>query len=293
MLGFLACLVAVVVLIILIWPPAPVGILLVGADYADNLAVPHNILGWKGLEGIAAVARTPRRWAVFSPGSLQLIGTPRVIDQPERWDLVIDELATKGFSQPTILIAVALHGGSDPEGAYLIPDNMGKPEERLDLAKVIGSMKKLPAKKQKILILEPAQASENWRLGMLHNDFAGRLEQLEPEIRKIDNLWVLSACDVDQRCWASEGLGRTVFSHFLIEGLRGKAAGPDGQLTLAELHKYVRDSVRDWVWDGAGRSRNRCSSPGPDARRRSARPRRTPRPRRRRRRWQTGSRPAG
>ena len=251
-LGFLACLVAVVVLIILIWPPDPVGILLVGADYADNLAVPHNVLGWKGLEGIAAVARTPRRRALFRPGSLQLIGTPQVIDQPERWDRVIDELATKGFSQPTILIAVALHGGSDPDGAYLIPDNMGQPGERLDLAKVIESMNKLPKTKQKVLILEPAQASENWRLGMLHNDFAGRLERLEPEIRKIDNLWVLSACDVDQRCWASEGLGRTVFSHFLIEGLRGKAAGPDGQLTLAGLHKYVRDSVRDWVWDARG-----------------------------------------
>ena len=252
-LGFLACLVAVVVLIILIWPPAPVGILLVGADYADNLAVPHNILGWKGLEGIAAVARTPRRWADFSPGSLQLIRTPQVIEQPERWDRVIDELATKGFSQPTILIAVALHGGSDPEGAYLIPDNMGQPKERLDLAKVIDSMKKLPAKKQKVLILEPTQASENWRLGMLHNDFAGRLEQLEPEIRKIDNLWVL----MPPATWISVAGRRKGWggpsSATSSSRACGKAAGPDGQLTLAGLHKYVRDGVRDWVWNWPAR----------------------------------------
>src|SRR5215813_11862835 len=93
-LGFLACLVAVVILIILIWPPDPVGILLVGADYADNLAVPHNVLGWKGIEGIAALAKAPRRRAVFSPASLRLVWDrpPEVIDHRERWDAVIDEL---------------------------------------------------------------------------------------------------------------------------------------------------------------------------------------------------------
>src|SRR5262245_50142909 len=41
--GFLACLVALVVLIILIQPPQPAAIVLVGADYADNLMVSHNI----------------------------------------------------------------------------------------------------------------------------------------------------------------------------------------------------------------------------------------------------------
>jgi hypothetical protein len=253
-LGFLACLVAVVVLIILIWPPDPVGILLVGADYADNLAVPHNVLGWKGSEGIAALAKAPRRRAVFSPAALRLVWDrpPEVIDHRERWDAVIDELAAKGFSQPTLLIAVGLHGGSDAEGAYLIPDRMERPEDRLDLSAVIDSMNKLPKKKQKILVLEPAQVADNWRLGMIHNDFASRLEQLEPKIRDVENLWVLSACDVDQRCWSSEGLGRTVFSHFLIEGLRGKAAGADGQLTLTKLHSYVRDNVRAWVWDARG-----------------------------------------
>src|SRR5262249_12618275 len=107
-LGFLACLVGVVILIILIWPPDPVAILLVGADYADNLAVPHNVLGWKGLEGLAALANAPRRRAVFSPASLRLVWDrpPEVIDHRERWEAVIEELAAKGFSQPTLLIAV-------------------------------------------------------------------------------------------------------------------------------------------------------------------------------------------
>ena len=183
MVGFLACLLAIVVLIILIWPPSPVGVVLVGADYADNLMVPHNILGWKGIEGIEAVAKTPRLWALFKPAALHLMRPPQILDQPERWDALIDDLVKTGFKQQTILIVLGLHGGSDPDGAYLIPDRMARPEERLELSHVIESMAKLPPEKQKILVLEAVQAPSNWRLGMLHNDFARRLEDLEPEIR--------------------------------------------------------------------------------------------------------------
>ena len=66
------------------------------------------------------------------------------------------------------------------------------------------------------------------------------------------NLWVLSGSDVDQRCWASEGLGRSAFVHYIIEALRGKAAGSDGRLTLDELHGYVLKNVRNWAWDARG-----------------------------------------
>src|SRR4051794_4387755 len=62
LLGFFACLTALVVLIILFRPPSSVALVLVGADYADNLMIPHNILGWKGIEAIDALARTPPPW---------------------------------------------------------------------------------------------------------------------------------------------------------------------------------------------------------------------------------------
>jgi len=252
LLGFLACLAAVVVLIILIWPPSSVAVVLAGADYADNLLIPHNILGWKGLEAIDALAKTPPRRALFKPAKFELIGSLHKLDQPDDWDKLVKDLVKSRFKQQTILIVLALHGGSDSEGAYLCPDRMARPQERLDLSHVIESMADLPPEKQKILVLEGAQVPSIWQLGMLHNDFARRLDTLEGEIRKVPNLWVLSGADKDQRCWASEGLGRTVFSHFLIEGLRGKAVDSDGQLTLDKLHSYVRENVTNWVWNARG-----------------------------------------
>ena len=250
--GFLTCLVAVVVLIIMIQPPQPAAVVLVGADYADNLLVPHNVPGWQGIVGIEKVSRTPPPWSFFTPAALQLIRPPQVLDQADEWDRLIEDLRKTGFRQQTILFVVELHGISHPDGAYLAPNKLAQPEEpteRLDLAHVIKTMSRLPAEKSKILVLEGAQIPANWRLGMLHNDFPRRLEELEPEILKVPNLWVLSACDVDQRCWSSEGLGRTVFSHYIIEALRGKMGRGDRTLTLDALYGYLRKSVRDWAWN--------------------------------------------
>ena len=180
------------------------------------------------------------------------IGMIHKIDQPDDWDKLIKDLLKSRFEQHTIVFVLALHGGSDSEGAYLCPDRMAGPKERIDLSHVIESMAELPPEKEKILVLEATQVPSNWHLGMFHNDFARRLDALEDKVSKVPNLWVLSGAGVDQRCWASEGLGRTVFSHYLIEALQGRAAGYDGRLSLEELHRYVSKQVRNWVWNTRG-----------------------------------------
>src|SRR4051812_14744637 len=266
LLGLLTCLGLIVLLIILFQPPKPAAVVLVGADYAGNLMVPHNVLGWKGLQGVEAVSRASRPWAIFNPAQLQLIlPEPRALDLAEQWDGLIDDVKRVGSRQKTVLFVVALHGGSGAEGAYLIPNQMSPGAKRLDLSKVISSMEKLPPEQNKVLVLEGALIPAEWRLGMLQNDFARRLEDLEVEIRKVKNLWVLSACDVDQVCWTSEGLGRSPFLHSMTEALRGEAAGADGRLTLDELYTYVRSHVRDWAWNARGAVQEPVLLPRKDA----------------------------
>src|SRR5262249_41284366 len=137
-------------------------------------------------------------------------------------------------------------------------------EDRLDMRKVIASMKELPAEKAKILVVEGAQVPDDWRLGMLHNDFVRRLKELEPEIRDVPNLWVLSGSDEDQPGWASEGLGRASFGYYVAEALRGGgAAGPDGRLSLEELYRYVRHNVRRWAWAARGAIQEPILLPAP------------------------------
>ncbi|HMB06137.1 MAG TPA: hypothetical protein VKP69_20690, partial [Isosphaeraceae bacterium] len=242
----------IICLILMIQPPRPACMTLIGADYATNLMVPHNIFGVEGLRGLEALANRPRRFALLGAKPLRLTRTPLTLDKSEQWDVVIKDLVEKKFSEQTILIALAMHGVSDPEGPYLLPNGASRPEDRLPLKKVIQDLKKLPKEKDKVLILEAAQIPADWRLGMLHNDFARQLEGLEPEVARVEKLWVLSAAGPDERCWASEGLRRTIFSHFLIEGLAGRAAGTDKRVDLDELYRYVRSRVRDWAWTTRG-----------------------------------------
>jgi hypothetical protein len=251
--AFAACILGLVVLILMIQPPRPAAVVYVGADYATNLAVPHNVAGRNGIEKIRALSNIERKFTLFnSPWLHPLLKAPRILDRKDEWAKLIDELDKQNIREQTIVFVIALHGVTDSQGAYLLPNLATRPEDRLPLLDVIASLADKFRGKNKVLILEGSQTPSDWRQGMLQNDFARRLEELEPEIEKIDRLWVLSGCDVDQRCWTSEGLGSTVFSHYLAEALKGKAAGSDGRLYLDELHKYLARNVKDWVWSARG-----------------------------------------
>src|SRR5580704_16050499 len=68
--AFLGCLATLVFLILKISPPEPAAVFLVGANYATNLAVPHNVPGWEGLVGIRQVSEKPPPWSFFYPAAL-------------------------------------------------------------------------------------------------------------------------------------------------------------------------------------------------------------------------------
>lgn len=124
--AFGACLGLVVWLIWMINPPRPAGVVLLGADYATNLAVPHNAPGYEGLKGIEDLSRAPRPWTLFNPARLQLFRNPNgrnLLETADDWDELTSALK-KGFGEPTLIFVLALHGGSDAAGAYLMPDRM-------------------------------------------------------------------------------------------------------------------------------------------------------------------------
>src|SRR5262249_55147391 len=71
---------------------------------------------------------------------------------------------------------------------------------------------------------------------------------LEPRIREIPNLVVVSASAADQRSWVSDDLHQTVFGYHLVEGLKGAAdENGDGRIDAWELYHHVSASVERWV----------------------------------------------
>ncbi len=64
--AFLAVTSLIAVVLLLLRPPHPATLILVGADYADNLAVPDNALGWNGLNELHQMAEPKGSLGLFS-----------------------------------------------------------------------------------------------------------------------------------------------------------------------------------------------------------------------------------
>jgi hypothetical protein len=242
--SLLTVLVGVVVLWLLFRRPDPPRLVLISAGYETNLAVPHNVYGKRTVGDL-------RAWA-------EQQNDAHGGDREHSVEIKDEELTTtgdpfgralKGCSSKVVVVFVAVHGAaSSGQGAYLIPNNAGpKDAGGYAMDKALAALEQLPKDTKKLLILDTAQVTSNWQLGMLHNDFVRTLAK-DARATSIPNLLIFCAADEDQRSWVSEEYGRTIFAHFVTEALKGAADNDDdGQVTAQELIDYVKEQVESWV----------------------------------------------
>ncbi|SIO60649.1 hypothetical protein SAMN05444166_6473 [Singulisphaera sp. GP187] len=228
-----------------LWPPKPASLFLVGAGYEQNLAIPHNAYGRRSLQVLANQAVPANAPSGWGSGRLRLAHGPLMFTGDTAWDSGLAQ-----FEGRTLVLFLALHGGSDQDGAYLLTDDAdARPiaRNRLRLTAVLDRLAKLPTAMNKVLILDATQIQSDWTLGMIHNDFARELAALESRVLAIPRLVVLSASDVDQRSWSCDSLGQSIFAATLIDGLQGAAVNEDGRIDAEDLFLHVRGQVERWV----------------------------------------------
>lgn len=227
-------------------PGTRAGLVLLGSSYDVNLAIPHNAFGWKGLSDLKDLANeggSRSQWE-SQPVGPRLAYSGKEIDGEKSWKKQWDE-ATKESNDKAVILFLAFHGGADGKGPFLfLNDERG--QELVYLQDVLKDLKTRLATKKTLLILEPAQAGAHWTSGMLRNDFVAALKKnLESEILKQPNLLVMCASDVNQQSWASEEWGQTIFTHYLIEGMLGKAVASGEWVTAGDLFRYVSENVKN------------------------------------------------
>jgi hypothetical protein len=242
----------VVVLIEMLRVPRPACVLLVGASYDTNLAIPHNAYGWKGLQDLKGLADkegfVSSWWPLGRSGKLRrLQDEPRALRADDSWEDIWKDLPRR-VEERTVVLFLALHGGAGPDGAYLLrngDDPAGG--SRLAVSKLLEGLQDRPELegKNKVLILDATQVEADWLGGLLYNDFA---RQLREEAKRFPDLIILSASDEGERSWTCEEWGQTVFAHYVIEGLKGAAArGGNLRVSAWDLWQYVHDKVGAWA----------------------------------------------
>ena len=249
----LSILAVVGVIIFFIWmilPPKPVYLALVGSGYEENLAIPHNVYGVHGLNALKGLAEK----------NTQFFNVLHR-DDAHFWKDSFTAFQDLGRKKPkTFILVLALHGGADDKGPYLILDDANPGAEEKSLLRMndlLEELHNLPEKTEKLLILDAAQVQTVPRL-MLANDFNRSLNDLNDKIKSIPNLVVLTSAEPNQRSWYDEERRQTAFGHYLAEGLKGVAdtdpqsGNQNGRVDALELYKFVQKHVERWVWDNRG-----------------------------------------
>jgi hypothetical protein len=221
------------------WFAKPVAVVLLGCGHETDLALPHNSYGCAALADVADAAKVNDQLHIH----FQKFNNASTADFDD---------AFKNLRQTTVLIVLAMHGGADEKGAYLLPQDADPrdPAKRLYLSHVLHRLAELDAATNKILVLDATQVTAHWPLGMVRNDFVPALRQ-DLQKTPVSNLVALCASSDGQRSWVSPEWRQSVFLHYIAEGLKG-AVGGDVRLTALELHQYAARQVESWARENRG-----------------------------------------
>lgn len=231
-------------------PPAPAALILIGSDYADNPTMSTFVNGRRGLEAIAKAAGTGPRIA-RSVGRLRLVSNgvlnPRTLGGGgPLWDADLKQIP----AEPNVVIAVALHGGVDAQGAYLLTSDANLPGAvsgdpgRIRLNDLLSRCEALGHAGKRVLLLIEGSASEaDPARGMLRNGFASRLEAESERILKTPGLVVIAASEPGQVAHPAPLWGTTVFTQAIAQGLAGGAADRVGTVTAQGLFIHAKQVV--------------------------------------------------
>ena len=118
----------------------------------------------------------------------------------------------------------------------------------LPVSEIVEKLGQGPLKDaNKLLILDAGRLQDEWGLGILHNQFATGLQQMERTLRE-NRVFILNSDSPGEHSHLAPELGGSAFGYFVAHGLRGMADRQShNRITFAELHDYVLSNVATWV----------------------------------------------
>lgn len=250
---------------VVLWPtpdPRP-HLILIGAGYEHNLAVPHNAHGWAGLLAVKdwaeAVARDEVYLATANPEQLGSDPTPITELFERSWWPGGKKIPSK------VVVFVSTLGLSKGNEPFLVPQEYdpGNPKQLFPFYTLLSALEKLPRDTKKILLLDVAGARAHPAGGLFGPTFhqAFKSDGCKLRMSKVNNLAVILSAGEDQFSWAAPEWGTTAFAHYVVEGLKGDADRKGGagtnHIDALELFEYVKKNVQDW----ATRNREREQEP--------------------------------
>ena len=230
----------IVLLFWLFWPARYPQLALVGATSGDSLALPENVAG-------ANAAADLSSWA----GEGHKRDRPKLDANPV---VTVDASGIKIVIDPNpknLVVYFTAHGGADANGPYLwmapADARSASDAHKVRVRDILDRVGDSRRDKATLLIFDATRVSVSWPHGMLFNDFARAIKELDSQIDAIPGLAVICASDDDQRSWVFEERRVSVFGYYLLEAMRGAGHERGQRITAASAFANVRTEVERWA----------------------------------------------
>ncbi len=220
----------------------------IGEGYSGTLKLPKLIR--QDAEAMAQILCDPT-FCGYPASQVQLL----LDEQATKTNIVgaLRELAASAKPDDTVVIFFSGHGGrrvGAPEhSGYLYPADyvIGDPNNTGLLAEDLTALLDAIPAARVVLLLDACHAeaaahvkSEAEAKGMLQGFREPTLEKLASGNGRV----VIASCRDSELSWTSTWRGHSLFTHFLLEGLRGQARGiEDGTVRVLDLFSYLSEQV--------------------------------------------------
>lgn len=225
--------------------------LIVGIDqYVDSQISP--------LKGAANDARMLAdsliRYAGFPPDQVVVLATDQPSErQPTRVNILrrLSNIASAVPKDGLLLVSFAGHGIERAGQAYLLPSDAQITDEISFLEDTAVSVSRMKERIQSIgvqqvmILLDACRNDPGGRADAPNNLTPAYVNAFNFSIRnrEVEAFVVLYATAVGQRAYEFSEKRQGYFTWAVVEGLKGAAANEQGEVTLAQLVKYVQEAV--------------------------------------------------
>lgn len=220
----------------------------IGEGYCPSLQLPSLVR--KDAEAVAQLLCDPKLCG-YPPSQVRLL-----LDEQATKSNIVDalrELAATAKPDDTVVIFYSGHGGRKidaPEYAgYLYPADYvpGDPDGTGLLAEELTELLNAISAARVVLLMDACHAeaaahvkAEGENKGMLAGFRDSTLEKLSSGNGRV----IIASCREAEVSMTSSWRGHSLFTHFLLEGLRGQARGADdGTVRVLDLFTYLSEQV--------------------------------------------------
>lgn len=202
--------------------------LIVGIDYYDNFDDLYGCVS--DAHSVNAVLERHDGGAVnFDCKLLTATSSKATVNRNDLKDSIEELFSSDG---EIALFYFAGHGALETTGGYLAVSNTGRPDEGVPLSEVL-TLANASKATNKVIILDSCNS------GIAGTQTTGGDAAILSE-----GLTILTASTKDQ--YASEILGRGLFTSLLVDALNGSAANLTGDITPGSVYAHIDQSLGAW-----------------------------------------------